>query len=113
MNEMSDMTARPPDLPHDISVEVSLMGIPKRLRQKRFRNVRMQQIATLLSMHARVVPGGRAKRRASRDMGELFERIEENRELLPLLGESATAGASLEFVRRLTEEYALVQNHVS
>jgi len=108
MNEMSDMTARPPDLPHDISVEVSLMGIPKRLRQKRFRNVRMQQIATLLSMHARVVPDGRAKRRASRDMGELFERIEENRGLLPLLGESAAAGASLEFVRRLTEGYALM-----
>ena len=68
----------------------------------------MQQIATLLSLYVKTVPGGRSFDTAATRLDELFSKAEENREILPLRGESATAGASLDFVKRLTYGFGML-----
>ena len=91
-----------------VAKEIADMGIPKRTRSRWLRNVRMQQIATLLSLYAQTVPRGRAFDEASAQLDALFARAEENRDILPLRGESATAGASLDFVKRLTYGFGVL-----
>lgn len=91
-----------------VAQEIADMGIPRRARSRWLRNVRMQQIATLLSLYVKTVPGGRSFDMAATRLDELFSRAEENREILPLRGESATAGASLDFVKRLTYGFGML-----
>ena len=91
-----------------VTQEIADMGIPRRARTRWLRNVRMQQVATLLSLYVKTVPGGRSFDTAATRLDELFSKAEENREILPLRGESATAGASLDFVKRLTYGFGML-----
>ena len=91
-----------------LAQEIADMGISRRARARWLRNVRMQQIATLLSLYVKTVPEGRSFDMAASQLDELFSRAEENREVLPLRGESATAGASLDFMKRLTYGFGML-----
>ena len=91
-----------------VAQEIADMGISRRARTRWLRNVRMQQIATLLSLYVKTVPDGRSFDKAAARLDALFARAEENREVLPLRGESAAAGASLDFARRLTHGFGVL-----
>lgn len=91
-----------------VAKEIADMGISRRARTRWLRNVRMQQIATLLSLYVKTVPRGRSFDIAATQLDGLFTRADENREILPLRGGSAAAGASLDFVKRLTYGFGML-----
>lgn len=54
-----------------VSAALSKAGISKRVRSSKMSNPRLQQIATLLYLHTRLVPQGTSKARAKRDLEAL------------------------------------------
>lgn len=80
-------------------------GIGKRLRSKKMRNPRMAQIATLLYQYNRIVPSGGTLRNRKTALTELFRFFDDSTDMLP---ESNPAVSSMEFLRRLTAGFGLL-----
>ena len=57
--------------PTSVSVALSRAGVSKRVRSSKMGNPRLQQIATLLFLHMRIVPEGTSRERAKADLEAL------------------------------------------
>lgn len=80
---------------------VAQAGISHRVRTAKMRNPHMLQIATLLYLHARLVPGGTSKRRAREGVARLRSELSN---VLGILSTSDAARSSFEFLMVLFDK---------
>ena len=73
-------------------------GISRRVRAAKMRNPRLQQIATLLFLHARIVPEGAGRSRAKTDLGMLRGVMDET---LGTLSGNDAVRSSFEFLSNI------------
>ena len=59
-----------------VSAALSEAGISRGVRSAKMRNPRLQQIATLLYLHSRIVPDGTSRERAASDLAKLKREME-------------------------------------
>lgn len=85
-----------------VSAALSQAGISKRVRSSKMANPRLQQIATLLYLHTRLVPQETSKVRAKRDVQALAAEME--RALADLSGNDAIR-SSFGFLMSLFEKW--------
>ncbi|WP_322154119.1 Abi family protein [Paratractidigestivibacter sp.] len=86
----------------EVQRALSEAGFSHRVRTSRMRSARVQQIATLLYLHARMVPDGAGKRRAARDMHELRAKIDK---VTGIAGIDNSARAPLLFLADLIDKW--------
>ena len=58
-------------------------GVSHRVRTSKMKNPRLQQIATLLYLHSRIVPGGTSRERAKTDLADLKREMGSVVEMMP------------------------------
>lgn len=88
-----------------VTQAVAECGIGKRLRSKKMRNPRMAQVATLFYQYSRIVPVGSTANDRKAELSAFFHYCDENASVLP---ESNFAVSSIEFLRRLTTGFGLL-----
>lgn len=106
LNGLDDAEPSRSRVSHEVSDMIVSFGIPKRLRLRRMRNARMQQVATLLYLYKDMAPDGRSKQRTIRGLSEFFERVHENESII---ARDSRAGSSIEFMKRLTGGVGMIQ----
>ena len=85
-----------------VSAAIAGAGISKRVRASKMRNPRLQQIATLLYVHTRLVPEGTSKDRARADLMALTAEMEDV--LADLAGNDAIR-SSFDFLMTLFKKW--------
>ena len=109
INCFADRDNAPNSASRRVTLKVSATGFPKATRRKWMGNTAMQEVATVLVAYAATVPDGFSKERASRNLDEVFSRLDREVALLPDAGPDAIAYSALMFLRRLTVSLGLVK----
>ena len=86
----------------DVMQAIARTGISHRVRTAKMSNPRLQQIATLLYLHAKSVPEGTAKARARNDIAQLSARMDD---ALEALSKNDAARSSFTFLMKLFDKW--------
>ena len=106
LNDLSEQAAKGERVSPAVVQAIAECGVPKRLRSKKLKSPRMVQISTLLYQYAALVPEGDNPRRAEGpDRGLLSLLSTRTPAVLPA---ENPAVSSIEFMRRLTEGFNLL-----
>lgn len=86
----------------DVMQAIARTGISHRVRTAKMSNPRLQQIATLLYLHAKSVPEGTAKARARNDIAQFSARMDD---ALEALSKNDAARSSFTFLMKLFDKW--------
>lgn len=86
----------------DVMQAIARTGVSHRVRTAKMANPRLQQIATLLYLHAKSVPEGTAKTRAREDIARLDERMSD---ALETLSGNDAVRSSFAFLMKLFDKW--------
>ena len=86
----------------DVMQAIARTGISHRVRTAKMSNPRLQQIATLLYLHAKSVPEGTAKARARNDIAQFSARMDD---ALEALSKNDAVRSSFTFLMKLFEKW--------
>lgn len=105
LNDIGDKKQGSIRVPSVISRELSQMGLPKKLRARKLRNARMQQVVSLLYLYSVLVPDGGSRTRALAALRKFYETADENMGALPA---THPVRSSVTFMERLTRGFNLL-----
>ena len=86
----------------DVMQAIARTGISHRVRTAKMSNPRLQQIATLLYLHAKSVPEGTAKARARNDIAQFSARMDD---ALEALSKNDAVRSSFTFLMKLFDKW--------
>lgn len=105
LNDIGDKKRGNIRVPSIVSRELSRMGLPKKLRGRKLRNARMQQVVSLLYLYGKFVPEGGSRRRALAALRNFYETAGKNAGALPA---THPVRSSVDFMKRLTRGFNLL-----
>lgn len=105
LNDLSEQAAKGERVTPAVVQAIAECGVPKRLRSKKLKSPRMVQISTLLYQYAALVPEGDTRAERKAQIAAFFRCFDENAGILPA---ENPAVSSIEFMRRLTEGFNLL-----
>ena len=105
LNDIGDKKRGNIRVPSVISRELSQMGLPKKLRARKLRNARMQQVVSLLYLYSVLVPDGGSRTRALAALRKFYETADENMGALPA---THPVRSSVTLMERLTRGFNLL-----